>query len=501
VITAEREAEILRLFHAEKWPIGTIATQLGHHHSTVRRVLAQAGIVAGQTTARPSIVDEFLPFIRETLAKFPRLRASRLYGMVKARGFTGSQDHFRHVVSRFRPKAPAEAYQRLRTLPAEQGQVDWAHFGKLTIGNAVRPLWAFVMVLSYSRKLFLRFYFGAAMPAFLHGHVSAFKYFGGVPRELLYDNLKSAVLERSGDVIRFNPTLLELSAHYRFLAKPVAPARGNEKGRVERAIRYVRDSFFTARELVGIDDLNRQALDWCDGEAADRRCPEDRKRAVRDVFADEQTRLIALPDDHFPTDERIAVEVGKTPYARFDLNDYSVPHDRVRRTLTVLASLDQIRILDDQHVVATHPRCWDRAQQIEIAEHLERLQDFKRKGHEHRTLDRLRQVAPHSQKLLEIVAERGGNIGSYTQRLNQLLQRFAAAELDEAIAAALDRQTPHLGAIRQLLDKARADRNQPPPIRLPLSGDPRIDDLHVEPHSLATYDLLRKKSPDDPTQD
>jgi transposase len=501
MISPEREAEVLRLFHAEKWPIGTIAAQLGMHHTTVRRVLGQAGIPAGQSMARPSIIDNFVPFIRETLAKYPRLRASRLFAMAKQRGYEGSQDHFRHVVSRFRTKPPAEAYLRLRTLPGEQGQVDWAHFGKLTVGNAKRPLWAFVMVLSYSRMLFLRFYFGSAMPAFLHGHVSAFAFFGGVPRVLLYDNLKSAVLERAGDVIRFHPTLLEISGHYRFDPKPVAPARGNEKGRVERAIRYARDSFFAARSFDTIDDLNLQARAWCLGDAADRRCPEDHKRLVRDVFADEQTRLIELPKDDFPTEERLAVEVGKTPYARFDLNDYSVPHDRVRRTLTVVASLDQVRILDGQHVIASHARCWDRAKQLEIPEHLEHLRAVKRKGREHRTLDHLHQVLPHSLKLLEIVAERGGNIGSYTRRLSQLLQRFSSRELDEAIAAAVTRQTPHLGAIRQLLDKARADRSQKPPVRLPLSGDPRIDDLVVETHSLASYDDLRKEISDDPAKD
>ncbi|HEY3494901.1 MAG TPA: IS21 family transposase, partial [Polyangiaceae bacterium] len=128
------------------------------------------------------------------------------------------------------------------TLPGEQGQVDWGHFGKVQIGAATRTLWAFVMVLSWSRHIFLRFYLSAAMPSFLRGHVDAFRFFGGVPRVLLYDNLKSAVLERVGQAIRFHPTLLELSAHYLYEPRPVAPARGNEKGRVERAIRYVRDT-------------------------------------------------------------------------------------------------------------------------------------------------------------------------------------------------------------------------------------------------------------------
>jgi transposase len=107
---------------------------------------------------------------------------------------------------RYRPQPAAEAYLRLRTLAGEQGQVDWAHFGTIPIGRARRPLMAFVMVLSYSRHLFLRFYLNAAMPSFLHGHVAAFNHFNAVPRTLLYDNLRSAVLERLADAIRFHPT-------------------------------------------------------------------------------------------------------------------------------------------------------------------------------------------------------------------------------------------------------------------------------------------------------
>jgi transposase len=295
VISREREAEVLRLHGAENWPIGTIASQLDMHHSTVRRVLAQAGLEAGLCSPRPSIVDPYVPFIVEQLKKYPKLRASRLYQMVKARGYPGAPDHFRTIVARYRPRPPAEAYLRLRTLPGEQAQVDWGHFGKMKIGSAIRKLFGFVMVLSFSRMIFLRFYLNAAMPNFLRGHVDAFGFFGGVARTLLYDNLKSAVLERAGDAIRFHPTLLELAKHYRFLPRPVAPARGNEKGRVERAIRYIRDSFFAARSWRDLNDLNGQALDWCNTIAADRKCPEDRTRTVREVFAEEQSKLLQLP--------------------------------------------------------------------------------------------------------------------------------------------------------------------------------------------------------------
>src|SRR6516164_2040448 len=251
-IPPDLEAQILRYYHVEKWRVGTIAGQLHVHHATVRRVLAQAGLPRTGAPARPSLIDPYLPFLHETLEKFPTLTASRLYGMVRERGYRGGPEHFRHLVACHRPRRPAEAYLRLRSLPGEQGQVDWGHFGHLTIGHARRPLMAFVMVLSYSRRIFLRFFLDARLESFLRGHVGAFTAWQGCPRVLLYDNLKSAVLERQGDAIRFHPTLLDFAAHYRYEPRPVAIARGNEKGRVERAIRYVRDNFFAARQFVDV---------------------------------------------------------------------------------------------------------------------------------------------------------------------------------------------------------------------------------------------------------
>jgi transposase len=229
MISQALEAEILRLHHAEHWPVGTIARHLTVHHSVVRRVLTQAGVPAARIAPRPGIADAFVPFIRETLTQYPRLCASRLYVMVRERGYRGGPDHFRCIVARYRPRPSTEAYLRLRTLSGEQAQVDWGHFGHLTIGRAQRPLMAFVMVLSYSRQIFLRFYLNAAMNNFLRGHVEAFTAHHGVPRVALYDNLKSAVLERRGEAIHFHPLLLELAAWYRFQPRPVAVARGNEK--------------------------------------------------------------------------------------------------------------------------------------------------------------------------------------------------------------------------------------------------------------------------------
>ncbi len=227
MIPKDTEAEIVRLYHGEKWPVGTIASQLGVHHTTVQRVLGKLGVEPKVVAPRPSMADPFVPFIVEQLEKYPRLRASRLFEMVKARGYPGGSDHFRRVVGRHRPRKAAEAFQRLRTLPGEQAQVDWASFGKIRVGNAMRALSCFVMVLAYSRAIFARFVLDMTMESFLRCHRAAFESFGGTPRRLLYDNLKTAVLERIGSIVRFHPRLLELAGHYHFEPVPCAVARGN----------------------------------------------------------------------------------------------------------------------------------------------------------------------------------------------------------------------------------------------------------------------------------
>ena len=488
----ERDSKILRYHFVEHWGVNTIANQLGIHHSTVDRVLARAGMPKAERARRPSIVDPYTPFILETLAQYPKLTAARLYAMVVERGFTGGPSHFRAHVAQLRPRPPAEAYLRLRTLPGEEGQVDWAHFGSVAIGRATRPLMAFVMVLSWSRRIFLRFYLNQRMESFLHGHVAAFQAWQGLSRVLLYDNLKSAVLERRADAIRFHPTLLALSAHYRFEPRPVAVARGNEKGRVERAIRYIRDSFFAGRQWSDIDDLNAQAEAWCNGHSSHRPCPGDTRLTVGEAFEQERPQLLALPDNPFETDERVEVRVGKTPYARFDLNDYSVPHTRVRRTVTVLASLDQVRVLEGGAVIATHPRTWGKGEQIEDPVHLADLLAAKQAARHHRGQDRLAQAAPSSGDLLQQAAERGTPLARVTAQLVQLLDDYGAGELECAIIEALASGVPHPNAVRQVLERRRETANRPPPLTLTLPDNDKARQIVVRPASLAGYDQIQE---------
>lgn len=499
-IDKERDARILRYHFVEHWGVHTIARQLGIHHSTVDRVLSRAGLPKAERAQRASIVDPYIPFIRETLEQHPGLTAARLHAMVVARGFTGGPSHFRAHVAQLRPRRPTEAYLRLRTLPGEQAQVDWGQFGRVQIGRAKRPLMAFVMVLSWSRRIFLRFYLNQRMESFLRGHVAAFAAWQGVPRVLLYDNLKSAVLERRDDAIRFHPTLLALSAHYHFEPRPVAVARGNEKGRVERAIRYIRDSFFAARQWADIEDLNAQADAWCTGHSANRPCPEDHSMSVREAFAREQPQLLALPDNPFDTDEQLAVSVGKTPYVRFDLNDYSVPHTEVRRTLTVMASLARVRVLQGGEVIAEHPRAYGKGEQIEDPAHIAALVNAKRAARHHRGQDRLAHVAPSSRELLQQAARRGTPLSRVTSQLLQLFDDYGAAELEHAIGEALASGVPHPNAVRQVLERRREQRDLPPPLVLSLPDNDKVRHIVVRPASLARYDQLTDIDTDTPNE-
>jgi transposase len=491
-INKELEAKILRYHFVEKWLVGTISRQLGVHHNTVNRVLSQAGQPKAERTPRPSLLDDYRPFIIETLEQYPTLTASRLYAMVRERGYTGGPDHFRHQIACYRPRPLPEAFLRLKTLPGEQGQVDWGHFGKITVDRAQHQLMAFVMVLSYSRRIFLRFYLNAQMANFLRGHEAAFSAWGGIPKVLLYDNLKSAVLERQGQAIRFHPTLLEFAAHYHFEPRPVAVARGNEKGRVERAIRYVRDNFWPVRQWRDLQDLNDQAQAWCDGWSMDRPCPEDRSISVRQAFVQEQPQLLALPDNPYPTDECLEVSIGKAPYARFDRNDYSLPHTYVRQVLTVTATPTEVRILDGAEVVASHVRSYGKGEQIEDPRHIEALTKRKRQARRHQGQDRLIKAAPNSRELLTQAAQRGGNLGSITAALLRLLDEYGSQALEAAIAESLLQEVPHPNSVCLALQRHREERNQPPPIGIPID-DERAKQLVVRPHDLNSYDQLKSK--------
>jgi len=484
---ADVAAEAVRLHVVEGWRVGTIARHLGVHHSAVSRVLARQGVRREQAV-RQSMVDRFEVLVREVFERYPRLPASVVYRMVRARGYKGGEDHFRHRVAAMRPRRAAEAYLELRTVPGEQAQVDWGSFGTRRVDGGERRLSAFVMVLSYSRMLFVRFFFDQRMGSFLEGHVRAFAFFGGVARTLLYDNLKSAVLERQGSLIRFHPSLLELANHYHFQPQPVAPSRGNEKGRVERAIGYLRTSFFSAIRFSDLDDLNRQAELFCSEIAAGRQWPQQREVKVADAFAKERPTLVALPTDPFPAAESVEVVIGKTPYAHFDANRYSVPSDRVRRQLTVRADSAWVRIFDGTDLVTEHARSWDKQQVVENPDHVADLVRAKRNARRQSAQERLLRAVPRSEALLAEMVRRQRRLGAAVDWLTRLLDQFGPAELTVAIDEAMAKGSPSAETVFLVIDRNRRAQRQRPPTPVELPNRPDVRNLVVVPHDLAAYD-------------
>ena len=202
---------------------------------------------------------------------------------------------------------------------------------------------------------------------------------------------------------------------------------------------------------------------------------------------------MALPDTDYPTDEQVEVKVGKTPYVRFERNDYSVPHTHTRKSLLVVASPAEVRVMDSGECIATHPRCYDKGKQIEDPTHIEGLKKQKRASREHSGKDRLSHAVPSSIQLLEKAAERGGNIGSIVSTLLRMLDQYGATELESAISKSLAGGVAHPNGVRTVLELRREEREQPVPIPINLNQHPKAREVSVKPHDLASYDQLNEQ--------
>ena len=495
MIAPEIIVKIRHLFFAEHWKIGTIADQLGVHRDAVRAALDTEGFNRARRESSNRLVDPYLDFIRQTLKQYPRLRVTRIFQMIQPRGYPGSVSQLRRIVADLRPAAQ-EAFLQLRTFPGEQGQADWAHFGEVPMGRARRRLSCFVITLSYSRALALSFFFDQGLENLLRAHVDAFSHFGGVPRTVLYDNCKQIVVARRGEDVQFHPRLLELAAHYHFAPRPCAPGKGNQKGRIERAIQYIRTSFFAARPFTTLEDFNRQAQQWRDQIAYPRRWPQDDSRMVQDVFAEEQPRLLPLPAHPFDSDLIVSVRSGKTIYVRFDCNDYSIPPDAVGRELTLAASPDTVRILSGSSEIARHRRSWDRHQVIEDPAHRQALLQEKRRAMGSSPSGRLRLAVPQSETLLDEAFRRGESIGRSTTQLVQLLDVYGTEALGWAINLALQRETPRVSSVAWLLEQRRRSQRLGTLHPVTLNRRPDLADLHVQPHDSDIYDELSENDDD-----
>jgi transposase len=278
-----------------------IARQLGINRRTINRWIAEGqldrDVETGQVPRperkpRPTKLDPYKAIIDERLGTYPELSAVRLFDEVRAAGYTGGLTQLKLYVAQVRPRPPAEPVVRFETDPGEQAQVDFAEFS-FPWGKR----YALLVVLGYSRLLWLRFYPKQDMRTLFSGLEEAFAFFGGVPREILFDQMASVItrdLRDQGGRLVENAEFLRFAAHWGFRVRACRPYRAKTKGKVERPIRYVRQSFVYARDFIGDEDLDAQARQWLCGTANVRTHRTTKERPLERFARDEQAMLLSL---------------------------------------------------------------------------------------------------------------------------------------------------------------------------------------------------------------
>ena len=346
--------------HRQGLSVAAIARRTGRDPKTVRKYIErgiEAPVYGPRSVGRPSKLAPFMEFLRERVTAFPDLSAARLTREVRALGYAGAYTAVKRFLAAVRPENGPKPYEvRFETPPGLQAQVDFARFvvDFTDDPSTSRVLWLFSLVLGHSRFLFARYVFHQDLQTLLRCHIQAFEAIGGVPIEILYDRMKTAVIgEDDQGHIAYNRSLLALALHYRFQPRACRPYRAKTKGKVERPFSYIRQDFFVGRSFRNLDDLNVQLVDWLD-TVANIRVHGTTQRVVAEAFAAEQPELQTLPQHRFDAVLKLERRVSHDGFVAIGGNFYSVP-DRTRRIVEVQQLPDLIRILNLGTVVAEHP--------------------------------------------------------------------------------------------------------------------------------------------------
>lgn len=358
-----------------------IARRLSVDRKTVRKYLSKDVGVLDARDKRSSILDPYKRYLQYRLEILPELTAVRLYRelctltcpgekgteLLPKSPYEGSERTVRRYLSTLRPKS-TRVYRPIETLPGEQAQADWGHFGHITLDGIRRPLYAFSFVLSYSRIRYVEFTTSQDMITFLTCLKHALEYIGGVPEIVLFDNAKTVVSERVGSVIQFNQELMGFAARYRFRPKACWMHDPESKGKVENSIKYLRTDFFYGRPVNDVGTLNIEALEWCD-EVANEKIHASILEAPANRLAEERKALVRLPQVPVDVFRKVNRHVRKDCTFSFETNQYSVPSAYARKTLEVLIYSDRLEVYADKKCVAVHERCLERGHLIIKNEH------------------------------------------------------------------------------------------------------------------------------------
>lgn len=359
MIDPEVQALILNLYYSDKRSMESIARELGLNRKTViRTVRRREVLLVPRHRERKTQLDPFKEVLRAQLKKDPKVTGSALLNQLRSLGYTGGITVLRDflMIERGQMVRPREAFLRLEFGPGEVAQVDWGEFGDV-FGDGVK-IHCFAMVMAFSRMIYVEFTRSEKFEEFIRCHENAFRFFGGAPRECWYDNLTSAVSDRMGGLIRFNARFMAYMAHHGVRPHACNVARGNEKGRVEDLIKYIRMNFWSGRTFSDFDDLTKQLFAWRN-QTANAREHRVTRRVVRLFFeSDEKPKLLPLNPVPYDTNEIFSRNITSDFHLQYESNRYSVPWTLVGMTVTVRVNPLEIKVYYHERFICSHARSY-----------------------------------------------------------------------------------------------------------------------------------------------
>lgn len=480
----------IRYLHARhKLSIRAIAKQLGVARNTVRRALKEGAVSRPERPRRPSKLDPHKAAIAHLLEEYPGISNTRIFEEIVQAGYTGKTSILNDYLQSIRQRKK-EAFFRLRFAPGEQAQVDWGSCGEIMVAGRSRRLSVFAMVLSYSRMLYLEFTISERIEEFLRCHVNAFAFFGGVPSDLLYDNLKSVVLQRTGSAVRFNSRFLNYAAYYSIQPRVCGVAKGNEKGRVESAIKYIKGNFLAGRSFNDLDDINSQARLWRD-TVANVRVHGTTHEQPAALFLKEKAHLGPLPLIGYDTAIITTVRVSKDCFVQFETNSYSVPTRYVGEKLTLKASPHKIRIYKNHDKIAAHQRCWGMHQSIEDPAHVKGLLRKKKNAQKHKHQDHFILLGNDAPAYLDGLLQARVNAPAHIEKILKLADLYGTTAVCDALAHALIHEAFGADYIENIVLQHRAEAECTEPLNTLLMDDTSgFGDIVIPVPDLARYDAL-----------
>jgi transposase len=493
-MTPDTWAAIKRMHGSDKLAIAEIARRLRLDRKTVRKVIHQDRFpLPHRVPRRPSLLQPFKSFIAERLAAHPHIPGTVLFHDIQRQGYSGHIRTVTKYLQKLRDKSK-EVFLRLETPPGEQAQCDWANCGAIKIGSAWRKLSAFVMVLSYSRLMFVQFTLSQCLEDFIQAHLSAFAFFGGIVRKILYDNLKLVVLSRFGGQVHFNPKFLEFSGIFGF--EPVAcnVARGNEKGKAENGIRYLRSGFLAGKDSLSWPSVQNELRLWLDTQANVRIHRTTSQRPL-DRWQEERPFLQPLPAVSYDASILKTVPASHQALVRFDGNAYTVPHTWAYKALTLRATQDQVRLSQDGRDIAVHARSYDRGKVIENPQHIEALLATKKKAFIHHLQKKFLALGEGTAPYLAGLMNQELYPHRHLHRILELASTYSVEEVQCALARALEANAFGAAYVHNILLQQRAAQGLKEILPLSIPQKPDWNDLTVQEPDLSLYDRLIEDPP------